>query len=158
MPLRSSNTDFITEVRTALVDSGIVLEDEIVILDPRTTTTTSEYDPEEDEGGTSEPALVLGPRKAYVKSLGADVTVESGVLQSVLPYRIQFLPAAGDPLITKGMVIRVLPRAKPGGNPALPLYAFAVVGQTTGSIAVLTKVECQATGAAVPAWTPPVTP
>lgn len=155
MPLRATGTDFISEVRTALVDSGIVLEDEIVILDPNTGTTTV-YNPETDEGGHSEPTLVLGPRRAYIKSLGADVTVESGVLQSVLPYRIQFLPEPGDPLITKGMVIRALPRTKPGGNPALPLYAFAVVGQTTGSISVLTKVECQASGSPAPAWTMPV--
>jgi hypothetical protein len=154
MPLRASSTDFISEVRGALIDSGIVLEDRIVILDPRNSAVT-DYDPETDTGGDSAALLVLGPRPAYIKSLGADVTVDSGLLQSVLPFRIQFLPQPGDPLIVKGMVIRVLPREDGTGNPALPLYSFSVVGQTTGSIAVLTKVECQAAGSAAPAWVAP---
>jgi hypothetical protein len=154
MPLRATGTDFITEVRTALIDSGIVLEDEIVVLDPNTGD-TSEYDPEADTGGESAPTVVLGPRRAYIKSLGADVTTESGALQSILPYRIQFLPEAGDPIVTKGMIIRVLARENGTGNPALPHYVFTVEGQTTGSIAVLTKVECQATGAPTSPWVAP---
>jgi hypothetical protein len=151
MPLRASTSDFISEVRGALIDSGIVLEDRIVILDPRRAVTT-DYDPETDTGGESAATLVLGPRPAYIKSLGAEVTADSGVLHTVLPFRIQLLPEPGDPLLVKGMVIRVLPREDGTGNPALPLYSFSVVGQTTGSIAVLTKVECQATGSPAPAW------
>lgn len=154
MPLRASSTDFVSEVRDALIGSNVVLEDRIVILDPRKEVATA-YDPEEDTGGDMVAPLVLGPRPAYIKSLGADVTVESGILKSALPFRIQFLPEPGDPLIVKGMVIRVLPRDDQSGNPALPLYSFSVVGQTTGSIAVLTKVECQASGSAAPPWVAP---
>jgi hypothetical protein len=151
MPLFASSTDFISEVRGALVDSGIVLEDYIVVIDPNTTTTT-EYDPDTDMGGVSTPTVVISKRRAYIKSLGGDVTVDAGILQSILPYRIQFLPEAGDPIITKGMIIRALPREDGSGNPALPYYAFAVIGETTGSISVLTKVECQVSGSTAPVW------
>ncbi|MBG6106645.1 DUF6093 family protein [Frigoribacterium sp. CG_9.8] len=141
------DTDFLGAIRTALVDAGM-LRDTIVVLDPQTETVTP-YDPLTDTGGVSTPAVVIAPRAAYVQAIGATVATEAGLLQGIVRYRVQFIPEAGDPLVSKGMIVRVLPG---GDNPALTQFAFAVLAAPTGSIAALNKLECQSTGTPAAVW------
>lgn len=152
MPLAAAaaSTNFVDAIVSALKGAGM-LSDQIIVLDPNSGATTP-YDPETDEGGVETPLLVIGPRAAYVKALSADVVTESMLLQGKMRYRIQFEPQEGDPLIEEGMVIRVLPG---GQNAALHQYAFAVLGSPTGSIAALTKVECQTNGRPSAPWVAP---
>jgi hypothetical protein len=148
MALAAPNSDFIGAIRTALVDADM-LRDQVVVIDPETATTTP-YDPETDTGGEATPTVVIGPRAAYIKAEGgAEAIFEAGILQGKVRYRVQFIPEDGDPIITKGMIVRVLPG---GQNPALPRVVLAVLAAPTGSIAALTKLECQASGALAPIW------
>lgn len=147
MALAAPNSDFIGAIRTALVDAGM-LRDQIVVLDPESETITP-YDPETDTGGVATPTVLIGPRAAYIKAESSEVISEAGILQGKVRYRVQFIPQDGDPIITKGAIVRVLPG---GQNPALPRIALAVLAAPTGSIAALTKLECQASGALAPIW------
>lgn len=150
MALAPASTDFILSIQNALVDAGM-LNDQVVILDPANQVTTP-YDPLTDTGGDTAAVVVLGPRPAYVKALAASVLTEAGLLQGIVRFRVQFLPEPGDPVITKGMIVRVLEGSK---NEALPQFAFGVLGQTSGSIAALTKLEVQTNGTPSEPWRAP---
>lgn len=144
MALAPASTDFIGSIRSALVTAGM-LDDQIVVLDPNAPET--DYDPLADTGGESTAAVVIGPRGAYVK---AETTTH--ITKGALRYRVQFIPEPGDPLVTEGMIVRVLVGGK---NEALPNYAFAVEAAPSGSISALTKLECVTDGRPVPIWTMP---
>lgn len=148
MALAPLTTDFIGAIRTALFDAGM-FRDQIVVLDPANTVTTP-YDPITDTGGETTATVVLGPRAAYLKALSATVVTEAGILIGNVRYHVQFIPEAGDPIITKGLIVRVL---EGGDNPALAHYAIAVLGSPTGSIAALTTLECQTSGTPSTPWT-----
>lgn len=151
MPLVASaaSEDFIGAIQTALVAAGM-LSDEIVVLDPNDETITP-YDPVTDEGGVATPTKILGPRVAYTKALTAQEVFDAGLDKSLMHYSIQFLPEAGDPVIPKGMIVRVVTSK----NPALLTYAFAVTGSPSGSIAALTPLQCQTNGQPAPVWVAP---
>ncbi|MGN6324488.1 hypothetical protein [Pseudolysinimonas sp.] len=153
MPLAAAaaSTNFVGAIVTALEDAGM-LSDQIVVIDPNTLEVDKDYDPEADTGGQSRPVKLIGPRAAYVKALEVETVQIAGKTRHRMGYRIQFVPEAGDPLITEGMVIRVL---EGGGNPALARYVFTVSGVPSGSINALTKVECKTDGQPAPIWTEP---
>lgn len=142
MALNPVSTDFIGEIRSALLDAGL-LSDQIVILDPKTATTTA-YDPLTDTGGESTPTLVIGPRSAYIKAEGTQMVTEKGVTKALTKYRVQFIPEDDDPIFREGWVVRVLAG---GANEKLQHYPLAISGEVNGSIVALIKLECLGAGA-----------
>lgn len=150
MPLKPASSDFIQSIRDALVDAGM-LRDQIVVLSPKYGAGTT-YDPITDSGGPADYDVVIGPRAAYIKAEDSSVVTEAGLLQGIMRHRVQFIPKAGDPIMTTGMVVRVL---EGGSTPALAQYVMSVLAAPAGSISALTKLECQTSGTPTAVWTQP---
>lgn len=150
MALAPPTQDFVAAIRDALVSANM-LRDQIVVLDPNSESVTP-YDPETDTGGEYEPIVLIGPRAAYIKAIGATVATEAGLLRGIMRYRVQFIPEDGDPFIPSSSIVRVLPG---GDNEVLQYFPLAVLGTPTGSIVALNKLECQTTMAKAPVWTAP---
>jgi hypothetical protein len=147
MALVPASADFLLAIRDALVEADM-FKDTIVVLDP-TNLITTPFNPFDDTGGEESATVLLGPRPAYIQALSSSVETEAGLLQGIVRYVVQFIPEPGDPLVGKGMIVRVL---EGGDNEALPYLAIEVLGAPTGSIAALTKLECQANGNPAPVW------
>lgn len=98
----------------------------IDVIDP-STETRGKYNPDTDqrEGGT--PATkVIASRAARVQHIRSGLdTAGSFEWGQKRPYRVQYEPLPGDPLITKGMVVRVVSTRR---NPNMKRYAFTVTG------------------------------
>lgn len=134
MALAPASTDFVAQIRDAVIGAGL-LSDSIVVLDPKTDT-VSNYNPTADTGGAYTPTVVLGPRVAYVSEQGVDSKGRTS-------YRVHFIPGALDAPIKKGYVIRAVSSAR---NPNLPYLSLEVIAAPGGSIVALQKVECVSSG------------
>lgn len=147
MPLTRSSNDILTTIRDAVAASGVFAET-IVVLDPKTTTTTP-YDPINDTGGSADPAVVLGPRAAMVTAGSDSSTTESGQFRVSVDYKVEFVPEPDDPIITKGLIVRVLA----GGQvPSLTHLPIEVLSQPTGTYSALTILNGVYNGTPADPW------
>lgn len=137
--LSAQTTDFTSAIRSALEVSGI-LNAQVVVLDPKLPIDTAQP--------------VIGPRAAFVTVVPPTTdSVEAGLVLGNMRSTISFIPDDADPLVLKGMVARVLPGS--GIAPYLTQLSFSVLAVPTGSINVLTELQCQTNGMVAPAYTVP---
>lgn len=113
------------------------------------TTGTSTYDADADSLVEVTPDIVvLAARSARAQQLGNPIeATAAGEWAGKRRYRFQIEILDGDPLIKKGMVVRV----KSGGrDPSLLSFRFPVITATNSSHAALRTIETYTEYAAVP--------
>ncbi|MDF2506254.1 MAG: hypothetical protein K0Q52_113 [Microbacterium sp.] len=98
----------------------------IDVIDP-STEKVGKYDPKTDSRPIITPAaVVIEHRAARVQHIRSGLD-QGGSFEwgQKRPYRVQYEPRPDDPLITKGMVVRVRTTRR---NPVILRYAFQVTG------------------------------
>lgn len=120
---------------------------EISVLNPGETVEIP-YDPGTDEGGDVVMATVLANRPARIQHLRSPVDASvADQWQTKRAIRFQIELRAGDPLILKGYIVKVVDGGK---DKSLEQFAYTVTSAVNSSHAALRTIEAVSELAVVP--------
>lgn len=139
MALTTSNNDLASEI----ADAGsqiVALVTQLMTahIDVYTLGDVTPYDPDSDTGGTRPEVLVLTNRRCRIQPTKTTTALSSGgewVQLRTVGFQMEAL--AGDPEISKGMIVRVVDTT---ANPAFVGQVFTVTGALNSTYAALTTI------------------
>lgn len=140
----AANTDWPDEIAAEAVEE---MRGEIWVLDPQTIVNIP-YDAVLDTGGESTMRTVLSARRAriqHLRSPNAGASSESWDPKRDFRFQIELLP--GDPVILKGMIVRVTNGHR---DPALTQFAYTVESAVNSSEAALRTIVAVSEGSPTP--------
>lgn len=121
--------------------ADLMFNAKIVIYDPHSDQATA-YDAFADTGAGVTPTVVMPERRARIQELKSRSAVHingSGVWGTYRLFRFETDLLPGDPLIRKGLELRVTDGGK---DPSLTSFAYEVMTSVNSSWAPIRTIEC----------------